>query len=145
MVKLTNMENEKMNTNKTYSIKEINKTVDEYTTKKEADFTNKFNACADTIHLLKEELDYTNYLIKKLEDKSEEKRNLMALNIKHGVKHYHKPMMRLKAKNIKISDKITKLQFIADQVKSTLSSLDNVWKKLYIYEEAYEEAIDELS
>ena len=52
---------------------------------------------------------------------------------------------KLEEQNKKINLKITKLQFILAQIKSSIDSLDNVWKKLYIFEEAYEEAIDELS
>lgn len=140
MVKLTNMENEKMNTNKTYSQEEINKAVDEYKTKKEADFSSKFNSCADTIGELKKELDYTNYLREKLENKFKENQAVMEKNSKYvGV------YSKLEEQNEKINLKITKLQFVADQIESTLTSLVNVWQKLYIYQEAHEEAFDELS
>jgi hypothetical protein len=140
MVKLTNMENEKMNTNKTYSQEEINKAVDEYKTKKEADFSSKFNSCADTIGELKKELDYTNYLREKLENKFKENQAMMEKNSKYvGV------YSKLEEQNEKINLKITKLQFVADQIESTLTSLVNVWQKLYIYQEAHEEAFDELS
>jgi predicted RNase H-like nuclease (RuvC/YqgF family) len=139
MVKLTNMENEKMNTNKTYSQEEINKAVDEYKTKKEADFSSKFNSCADTIGELKKELDYTNYLREKLENKFKENQAMMEKNSKYvGV------YSKLEEQNEKINLKITKLQFVADQIESTLTSLVNVWQKLYIYQEAHEEAFDEL-
>lgn len=139
MVKLTNMENEKMNTNKTYSQEEINKAVDEYKTKKEADFSSKFNSCADTIGELKKELDYTNYLREKLENKFKENQAVMEKNSKYvGV------YSKLEEQNEKINLKITKLQFVADQIESTLTSLVNVWQKLYIYQEAHEEAFDEL-
>jgi hypothetical protein len=51
---------------------------------------------------------------------------------------------KLEEQNEKINLKITKLQFVADQIESTLTSLVNVWQKLYIYQEAHEEAFDEL-
>lgn len=128
-----------MNTNKTYSQEEINKAVDEYKTKKEADFSSKFNSCADTIGELKKELDYTNYLREKLENKFKENQAMMEKNSKYvGV------YSKLEEQNEKINLKITKLQFVADQIESTLTSLVNVWQKLYIYQEAHEEAFDEL-
>jgi hypothetical protein len=157
MVKLTNMENEKMNTNKTYSQEEINKAVDEYKTKKEADFSSKFNSCADTIGELKKELDYTNYLREKLENKFKENQAVMEKNSKYvraslsTLKANKKKLSsvevysKLEEQNEKINLKITKLQFVADQIESTLTSLVNVWQKLYIYQEAHEEAFDELS
>lgn len=114
--------------------------------------TTKFNTCADTIHLLTEELDDTNVLREQLENQIKENQEEYELfytsnwNDDPNMASKHVDMYyEMEEKNEKLNLKITKLQFIADQIESTLSSLDNVWKKLYIYEEAYEEAIDELS
>ena len=114
--------------------------------------TSKFNTCADTIHLLTEELDNTNDLREKLENKIKENQKEYELfytsNWNDDSNMASKDVdlyYQMEEKNEKLNLKITKLQFIADQIKSTINSLDNVWKKLYIYEEAYEEAIDELS
>ena len=114
--------------------------------------TSKFNTCADTIHLLTEELDDTNDLREKLENKIKENQEEYELfytsNWNDDSNMASKDVdlyYQMEEKNEKLNLKITKLQFIADQIESTINSLDNVWKKLYIYEEAYEEAIDELS
>tara|TARA_R100001163_G_C4988984_1_gene142275 strand:- start:330 stop:752 length:423 start_codon:yes stop_codon:yes gene_type:complete len=140
MVKLTNMENEKMNEIKNEL--ELNRN----------SVTSKFNTCADTIHLLTEELDDTNDLREKLENKIKENQEEYELfytsNWNDDSNMASKDVdlyYQMEEKNEKLNLKITKLQFIADQIESTINSLDNVWKKLYIYEEAYEEAIDELS
>ena len=58
MVKLTNMENEKMNESKNELYFMNRKSV-----------TTKFNTCADTIHLLTEEYDNTDELIEQLNSK----------------------------------------------------------------------------
>ena len=141
MVKLTNMENEKMNESKNELYFMNRKSI-----------TTKFNTCADTIHLLTEELDNTNDLREKLENKIKENQKEYELfytsNWNDDSNMASKDVdlyYQMEEKNEKLNLKITKLQFIADQIKSTINSLDNVWKKLYIYEEAYEEAIDELS
>jgi hypothetical protein len=146
MVKLTNMENEKMNEikDKVYFMNR-NKV------------TSKFNTCADTIYLLTEEYDYTNELIEQLVNQVKENQAVMEKNSKYvraslsTLKANKKKLSsvevysKLEEQNKKINLKITKLQFILAQIKSSIDSLDNVWKKLYIFEEAYEESVDELS
>tara|TARA_R100000234_G_scaffold39050_1_gene23146 strand:- start:6503 stop:6943 length:441 start_codon:yes stop_codon:yes gene_type:complete len=146
MVKLTNMENEKMNESKNELYFMNRKSV-----------TTKFNTCADTIHLLTEEYDNTDELIEQLNSKYKENQAVMEKNSKYvgaslsTLKANKKKLSsvevysKLEEQNKKINLKITKLQFILAQIKSSIDSLDNVWKKLYIFEEAYEEAIDELS
>jgi hypothetical protein len=146
MVKLTNMENEKMNQikDKVYFMNR-NKV------------TSKFNTCADTIYLLTEEYDYTNELIEQLVNQVKENQAVMEKNSKYvraslsTLKANKKKLSsvevysKLEEQNEKINLKITKLQFISAQLKSSIDSLDNVWKKLYMFEEAYEESVDELS
>tara|TARA_R110000824_G_scaffold252854_6_gene441679 strand:- start:10099 stop:10539 length:441 start_codon:yes stop_codon:yes gene_type:complete len=146
MVKLTNMENEKMNTNKT------NERIISNSILSETCFATKYNTCVDIITVLREELDNTNNLKEKLENKIKE--NQEEYELFYTSNWNDDPNMaskdvdlyyQMEEKNEKLNLKITKLQLIADQVKSTLNSIDNVWKKLYIYNEAFEEAEIELN
>ena len=123
MVKLTNMENEKMNESKNELYFMNRKSV-----------TTKFNTCADTIHLLTEEYDNTDELIEQLNSKYKENQAVMEKNSKYvgaslsTLKANKKKLSsvevysKLEEQNKKINLKITKLQFILAQIKSSIDS-----------------------